>query len=81
MADDEFGEPKKPIINSSIENNNCETTLNIKLKNLDIESEEDAATGCVHYKRRAKFVVSNLFNFFFLYQFCAFIFQFESKSK
>lgn len=58
MADDEFGELKKPIITSSIENNNCETTLNIKLKNLDIESEEDVATGCVHYKRRAKFVVS-----------------------
>lgn len=58
MADDEFGEPKKPIITSSIENNNCETTLSTKLKNLDIESEEDIATGCVHYKRRAKFVVS-----------------------
>lgn len=58
MADDKFGELKKPIISSSIENNNCETTLSIKLKNLDIESEEDVATGCVHYKRRAKFVVS-----------------------
>lgn len=58
MADDEFGEPKEPIISSSTENNNSETTLNIKLTNLDIESEEDASTGCVHYKRRAKFVVS-----------------------
>lgn len=62
MADDEVGESKKPIITSTIENNNREETLNTKLKNLDIESDEDAGTGCVHYKRRAKFVVSVCFD-------------------
>lgn len=68
MADDEFGELEKPsdttsTTTSTIENNNCEATLNTKLKNLDIESEEDVSTGCVHYKRRAKFVVSLYFHF------------------
>lgn len=66
MADDEFGELKKPIITSSIENNNCETALS-KLKNLDIESEEDVGTGCVHYKRRAKFVVSLFMPFIIIF--------------
>lgn len=70
MADDEFGEIKKEqIITSSIENNNCETTLSIKLKNLDIESEKDGETGCVHYKRRAKFVVSLSTNLITIFRF------------
>lgn len=59
MADAEFDELETNPTDddsSTIENNNCEATLNTKLKNLEIESEEDGSTGCVHYKRRAKFV-------------------------
>lgn len=63
MADAESDKlDSQPTDTSAIENNNCEATLNTKLKNLDIESEEDGSTGCVHYKRRAKFVVSNHIN-------------------